>query len=57
MRRAVFVLLVPCMGAFASPVKNCGDLAAMSFGPEVKIESAKLISATPRMPEHCDSAG
>ncbi|MGB6946793.1 MAG: tannase/feruloyl esterase family alpha/beta hydrolase [Bryobacteraceae bacterium] len=57
MRRAVFVLLVPCMGAFASPVKNCGDLAAMSFGPEVKIESAKLISATPRMPEHCDIGG
>ena len=57
MRKAVFVLLLPAIGAFAAPVKSCGDLATMPFGPDVKIESAKLISSTPRMPEHCDVRG
>ena len=48
-------LLPACMAA--APVVNCQDLAPMSFGPDVKIESAKLVAKTDALPEHCDIRG
>ena len=49
-------LLIPvCL--VAAPVKKCEDLGAVPFGPDVKIESAKLLPATPQLPEHCDVRG
>jgi feruloyl esterase len=48
-------LLPACMAA--APVVNCPDLAPMSFGPDVKIESAKLVAKTDALPEHCDIRG
>lgn len=43
--------------ALAAPIVKCGDLAAISFGAEVKIESATLSSATANIPENCDVRG
>ena len=43
--------------AFGAPVKKCEDLNATSFGPDVKIESAKLMGAAANLPEHCDVRG
>src|SRR6267154_1392299 len=57
MRKAVFASLLSSLCAWAAPVKNCSDLAATPSGPETKIESAKLVAATPQMPEHCDIRG
>src|SRR5262245_61484757 len=36
---------------------KCVALLSTSFGSEVKIESAKLVAATPQAPEHCDVRG
>jgi feruloyl esterase len=52
---SVFALISAC--AFAAPVKKCDELAAMPFGADVKIESAKLVAATPNLREHCDLRG
>jgi hypothetical protein len=42
---------------FDGPALKCPDLPAVGFGSEVKIESAKLIPATAKAPEHCDVRG
>src|SRR5882724_1092524 len=42
---------------FADSALQCPDLAADSFGSEVKIESAKPMPATAKAPEHCDVRG
>jgi hypothetical protein len=52
---SVFALISAC--AFAAPVKKCDELAAMPFGADVKIESAKLVAATANLKEHCDIRG
>ena len=41
----------------AAPAMKCDALAAQSFGDEVKIRSATLIPASPKLPEHCDVRG
>ncbi len=57
MRNAAICLLLASTCVFAAPAKKCGDLAGMSFGADVKIESAKLVTATAGLPEHCDVRG
>jgi hypothetical protein len=57
MTKVVFFSLASALCAFAAPVKNCADLATVPFGPDTKIESAKLVAATPQLPEHCDIRG
>ena len=57
MRTAAICLLLASTCVFAAPVKKCADLAAMPFGADVKIESAKLVMATAALPEHCDVRG
>src|SRR5271166_1199162 len=56
----LFTLASACAFA-AAPVEKCDDLAsskfAAKFGADVKIESAKLVAATPNLPEHCDIRG
>lgn len=60
--RTIFALLVlgiatlSARSAFADGAK-CAALASASFGSEVKIESATLVSATVQVPEHCDVRG
>jgi hypothetical protein len=58
---SVFALIsvsaLASISAFAAPVKKCDELAAMPFGVDVKIESAKLVAATPNLREHCDIRG
>jgi hypothetical protein len=49
-------LLLPAF-VFAAPAMNCEDLVTAKFGADVKTESAKLVPATPRLPEHCDVRG
>ena len=39
--------------SLAAPVKKCEDLASTAFGPEVTIESARLLAAAGDLPEHC----
>src|SRR6202165_1531091 len=41
----------------AGPIVKCTDIPAMSFGSEVKIESATLAPATAKTPENCDVRG
>src|SRR5580698_10002620 len=62
MRNTAIGLQLVCLLAvhlllFAAHAKKCDDLAAMPFGADVKIESAKLVAATAGMPEHCDVRG
>jgi feruloyl esterase len=60
--RTTFALLVlgiatlSAQSAFADGAK-CAALASTSFGSEVKIESATLVSETAQVPEHCDVRG
>ncbi len=42
---------------FSAPPVPCTDLPGASFGPEVKIDSAKPVPATGKTPEHCDVRG
>jgi hypothetical protein len=57
-RYPVLLITLLSAGAYAAaPAKKCDDLAAMPFGADVKIESAKLIAATGALPEHCDIRG
>src|SRR5262245_54791662 len=57
-RITLFVALMLCTGGrFYSQTVKCTDLPTKSFGPEVKIESANVVPATPTMPEHCDVRG
>jgi hypothetical protein len=48
--------LIPALLA-APGAKTCGELATSHFGPDVKIESAKMIPAAASLPEHCDVRG
>ena len=41
----------------AAPVVKCSGIPAMSFGSDVKIESATLAPATAKTPENCDVRG
>jgi hypothetical protein len=41
----------------AAPIVKCAGIPAMSFGSEVKIESATLAPATAKTPENCDVRG
>lgn len=41
----------------AGPATKCDGLAAKSFGDEVKIHSAALVTANGDVPEHCDVRG
>jgi hypothetical protein len=58
---SVFALLsvsaLAPLNAFAAPVKKCDELAALPFGADIKIESAKLVTATANLREHCDIRG
>src|SRR2546423_418303 len=51
------LLLCGIATAAAAPVKKCEELAAMPFGADVKIESAKLVPAAANLPEHCEVRG
>ena len=57
MKQAGFALFMLSCSLLAAPVQKCEDLASASFGPEVKIESAKPIAAAANLPEHCDVRG
>ena len=58
MKRTLFAsLLVPVCALASAPVKKCDDLASISFGADVKIDSAKLVPAAANLPEHCDVRG
>ncbi len=49
--------LVFAGAALAGPVLKCDSVPAASFGSEVKIESATLVTATSLLPDHCDIRG
>src|SRR6266404_5955958 len=57
MRNTALCLVLTSACAFAAPPKKCDDLAAIPFGADVKVESAKLVTATASLPEHCDVRG
>src|SRR5690242_17407015 len=57
MKKAAFAVLILAGCLMAAPVKKCENLSAEQFGPEVRIESAKLMAASPKLPEHCDVRG
>src|SRR3954453_20070604 len=56
-RKSVLVSCLVSAACFAAPVKKCDELASMSFGADVKVESAKLVTAAANLPEHCDVRG
>ncbi|HTM50682.1 MAG TPA: tannase/feruloyl esterase family alpha/beta hydrolase [Bryobacteraceae bacterium] len=45
------------IAAASAPAMKCPDIVGASFGPDVKIESAKLMPATAKTPGHCDVRG
>jgi feruloyl esterase len=56
------ILLLTALIAFSgfglgAPVVKCSGLASASFGSDVKIESATVVPATDKAPEHCDVRG
>lgn len=55
--KIVTALAVISAAALAAPVKPCSELATMSFGEDVKIESAKLAPAAANLREHCEVSG
>ena len=57
MKNAALAYLWVSFCVFASPVRRCDELATMSFGSDVKIESARLVGATSNLPEHCEVRG
>src|SRR5580700_9231692 len=59
MKKIAFLiaLTLGCSLALADPIVKCSDITAMSFGSEVKIESATLAPANARTPENCDVRG
>jgi hypothetical protein len=57
MKSRVLALLLTPACVFAAPAQKCETLAGNQFGPDIKIESAKLIAATAKLPEHCDVRG
>src|SRR5215471_1356889 len=52
---ALAILFSACV--LAAPVKKCDELGSAEFGADVKVESAKLVSAAASLPEHCDIRG
>ena len=57
MKNAALAMLLVSGCLLAAPAKNCQDLATTPFGADVKIDSAKLVSATAKLPEHCEVRG
>ncbi len=43
----------PNSGLSVTPVIKCGDISALSFEPNVTIESAAMVQADKGLPEHC----
>jgi hypothetical protein len=61
LRKLLLVCALASASVLAAPLKKCEELASTPsgswFGPDVKIESAKLVAAAPNLPEHCDVRG
>src|SRR6202166_2624301 len=61
LRKLVLVCVLGSACVLAAPVKKCEELPSAPlgnlFGPDVKIESAKLVAAAANLPEHCDVRG
>jgi feruloyl esterase len=57
MRNTALVLLLGSGCLVAAPEKRCEDLATANFGSDVKIDSAKLVTGTAKLPEHCEVRG
>lgn len=56
--KAIWLLLLSTAALpAAGPAVKCEDLAAKSFGKEVKMQSAALAPAKGDIPEHCDVRG
>jgi feruloyl esterase len=53
----VISLSVVTFGLCATPIIECHSIKNINLGPNVIIENATLISATPMMPEHCKVEG
>ena len=53
----LFILAFLPSGAFSGSCIPCGDLEKIDFGPEVTIDSVKLIPATETLPQHCEVKG
>src|SRR5712692_2703324 len=57
MKKIALVATLTAGLGFSAPPVPCTDLPGTGFGPEVKIDSAKLIPATAKTPEHWDVRG
>jgi hypothetical protein len=57
MKKVPLACLLVSGWLFAAPIKHCADLSRVAFGPDVKIDSATHVAATPKLPEHCDVRG
>lgn len=57
MIKTAFASLLACACLAGAPVKKCEEMATVSFGADVKVESAKLIPPAANLPEHCDLRG
>ncbi len=59
MKKTAFLIAFSagCRFGLGAPVVKCSDLSGMSFGSDVKIESAANVAATTKTPEHCDVRG
>jgi len=57
MRKAAFASLLLAGCLLAAPTKKCQDLAALSYGRDVKVESAAIVPATDPMREYCEVRG
>src|SRR5882672_746903 len=55
--KRIALLSVVVQLALAGPAVQCTDLAAISFGTEVKIERAMMTPANRLTPEHCEVRG
>jgi len=57
MKIAIASLCLLSTSAFAAPAMKCDEIAAVGFGSDVKIESAKIVAMTNNLPEHCAVSG
>src|SRR5437763_8139994 len=55
--RIAFVIALTIGPALAGPIMKCTELTAVSFGSEVKIESAQVAAPGGLTPEYCDVRG
>src|SRR5579863_7497307 len=55
--KSILLCVLASTCALAAPVKKCEEMAAVPFGADVKIDSAKLVAATANLREHCDIRG